>query len=221
MKATIEAMKGAGVEFVVFLSSFTVHTDKPLREIPPSDIIDYWHGMVEANLDDVFGADHYVAVRPGAFVTNLLRDKGGIIAGEVPLFGGEWQQDWIVPGDMGRVSGTILVQGPKNGQKKVYLYGPQLLAQNDAIIEIGKALGKDLKIKKLDADGARAHFKTLGFPPPLIEYFVTKMANVSELKGAEVFPSYEEGVENVKLYTGRPSTPFKEWLGENKQIFEA
>ena len=80
MKSTIEAMKAAGVEFVVFLSSFTVHTDKPLRDIPPSDIIDYLHAQVEANLDDVFGAEHYVAVRPGAFVTNLLRDKQGIVS---------------------------------------------------------------------------------------------------------------------------------------------
>ena len=119
MKATIEAMKAAGIEFVVFLSSFTVHTDKPLRDIPPSDIIDYIHAQVEANLDDVFGPEHYVAVRPGAFATNLLRDKKGILAGEVPLYGGQWKQDWTSAVDMGRVSGTILVNGPKNGQKKV------------------------------------------------------------------------------------------------------
>ena len=48
---------------------------------------------------------------------------------------------------MGRVSGTILVNGPKNGQKKVYVYGPQLIAHRDAVKEIGKVLGKDVTIK--------------------------------------------------------------------------
>ena len=139
----------------------------------------------------------------------------------MPLFGSEWEQDWITPGDMGRVSGTILVQGAKNGQQKVYLYGPQLLAQEDAIVEVGKALGKDLKLKKLNAEEARSHFQSLGFPPPLIDYFINKLSEASALKGKEVFPFYKEGVENVKLYTGRPSTPFKDWLAENKQIFEA
>jgi NAD(P)-dependent dehydrogenase (short-subunit alcohol dehydrogenase family) len=123
MKSALEAMKGAGVEFVVFLSSFTVHRDKPLRDIPPSDIIDYVHGQVEASLDDVFGPQHYVALRPGSFATNLLRDKKGIVAGEAPLFRGQFKQDWITAVDMGEVSGRILVDGPKNGQDKVFSTG--------------------------------------------------------------------------------------------------
>ena len=100
------------------------------------------------------------------------------------------------------------------------MYGPQLLAQTDAILEIGKALGKELKIKDLNADEARENFKQLGFPPPIIDYFVEKLGNVSGSEGSNVFPHYEEGVENVKLYTGKPGTTFKEWLATNKHFFE-
>ena len=221
MKSTLEAMKAAGVDFVVFLSSFTIHRDKPLRDIPPSDIIDYMHAQVEANLDDVFGSEHYVAVRPGAFATNLLRDKKGIAAGEVPLFAGQSQQDCITPGDMGRVSGKILVEGPKNGQQKVYLYGPQVMSHRETIGEIGKALGKEIKITDLNAEEGRNHFMQLGFPPAFVDYFIRKLGESTGLEWSAIFPLYEEGVENVKLYTGRPSTTFQEWVGANKELFDA
>lgn len=221
MKSTLEAMKASGIEFVVFLSSFTIGVsgDKPLREIPPSDIIPFFHAQVEANLDDVFGPDNYVAVRPGAFATNLQRDKPGIVAGEVPIFGTHFPQDLITPGDMGRVSGTILVNGAKNGQKKVYLYGPQVLAHKDAIGEIGKALGKNIKIKELNVEEGREHFGKLGFPPPIIDYFIRMLELSANIDTR--FPNYEEGVENVKLYTGKPSTTFQDWIAENKDLFEA
>lgn len=49
------------------------------------------------------------------------------------MYGSNFQVDGITPIDMGRVSGTILVQGPKNGQRKVYLYGPQVMSQREAL----------------------------------------------------------------------------------------
>ena len=221
MKATLEAMKGAGIDFVVFLSSFTIGIggDRPLRDIPPADIIPYLHAQVEASLDDVFGDENYVAVRPGAFVTNLVRDIGGIKAGEVPIFGPHFPQDLITPGDMGRVSGTILVKGANNGQKKVFLYGPQVISHREAIGEIGKVLGKDIKIKDLNVEEGREHFAQLGFPQVIIDYFVRML----EMAAAERnrFPHYEEGVKNVKEYTGQSSTSFQDWLKENKGLFEA
>ena len=134
MKGTVEALKSAGVDFVVFLSSFTTYRESgTLRDIPPSDIIDFLHAQVEANLEDLF-PEHNVAMRLGSFATNLLRDKKGIQDGEVPLYMSSWQQDAITATDMGRVAGSILVNGPKNGQKKVYVYGPQLISHRDAIL---------------------------------------------------------------------------------------
>ena len=48
MKGSLEAMKSAGVDFVVFLSSFTV-TGK-LEDIPPNEFISYLHARIEISL---------------------------------------------------------------------------------------------------------------------------------------------------------------------------
>jgi hypothetical protein len=101
------------------------------------------------------------------------------------------------------------------------LYGPQLLAHRDAILEVGKALGKEIKIKDMNADEARSHFQSLGFPSALVDYFVNKLSGLTGSEGSAIFPLYEEGVENVKLYTGRPGTTFQEWLAANKELFAA
>lgn len=121
---------------------------------------------------------------------------------------------------MGRVSGTILVNGPKNGQKKVYLYGPQVRTHREAITAVGNALGKDLKITDLNEDEGRAHFAK-AFPPPIVDYFIRVLEEAKSVEFKDRFPKYQEGVENVKLYTGRSSTNLPEWVKENKGLFNA
>ncbi|KAF2724204.1 NAD(P)-binding protein [Polychaeton citri CBS 116435] len=220
MKAALEAMKSAGIEFVVFISSFTIDTDKGLREISSTELIPYVHAQVEANLDDIFGSDQYVAMRPGAFATNLLQERKGIAAGQVLLYGGEFQQDNINPSDIGRASGNILVSGPRNGQKKVYLYGPEILSLHDSVVQIGRILQRDLKVTALGAEEAWNNYISSGLPEPYAKYMIQVLSTKGPDKGfGERFPSYDEGVNNVKLYTGRPSTSLEEWVRENEAEF--
>ncbi|KUM66854.1 hypothetical protein ACN42_g132 [Penicillium freii] len=54
-KTTLEALKSAGIDFVVFLSSYTVLGEA--RDVEPSDIIPYIHAQVEINLDEIFGPE--------------------------------------------------------------------------------------------------------------------------------------------------------------------
>lgn len=215
MRATLTALKSAGVGFVVFLSSYTV-TGEP-RDVPPSEVITYVHAQVEISLDEIFGPDNYVALRPGGFATNLLRYKKGIGAGEVKLYAPSFKFDCITPRDMGRVGGTILVQGPQNGQQKVYLYGPQIIAQGDAVVVIGKILGKDIKVTALNEQEGVDQYMQAGVPKPIAEYMVRKSGSTSNELADRAF--YDIGVENVKLYTGEPSMGFKEWVEENKGLF--
>lgn len=51
-----------------------------------SEVIPYVHAKIELNLDKAFGVEHYVALRPGGFATNMLRFKAGVVAGHVPLY---------------------------------------------------------------------------------------------------------------------------------------
>lgn len=108
------------------MSSFTIYTGKALRDIPAWDYIPHVHAQVETNIDDAYGSKNNVALRCGAFASNLIEEKKGISAGEVSLYGGEIQQDNADPADIGKVAGNILVSGPQNGQKIVYIYGPKI-----------------------------------------------------------------------------------------------
>ncbi|CAG8922834.1 unnamed protein product [Penicillium salamii] len=217
MRATFAAMKSAGIEFVVFLSSYTVAGEP--KDVPPADLIPYIHAQVEISLDEIYGQENYVSLRPGGFATNLLRFKKGIQAGEVRIWAPGFKFDCITPGDMGRVGGTILVHGPKNGQRKVYLYGPRLIAQGDAIVAIGKIVGKDITLATIGEKEALDEYIAGGIPKPLAEYMVQKSASTSnELTDRAC---YDIGVENVELYTGKPSTKFEDWVEENKELFLA
>jgi uncharacterized protein YbjT (DUF2867 family) len=215
MRATLTAMKSAGIEFVVFLSSYTIAGEA--KDVAPAEVIAYLHAQVELVLDEIFGPEQYVALRPGNFITNLLRFKKGIDAGEVKIWAPDFQFDCITPGDMGRVGGTILVHGPKNGQKKVYLYGPRLIPQGDAIKTIGKIIGKDVKLTMINEEEAVEQFLASGVPKPFAEYMVQHAASAS-IKLADR-ACYEIGQENVELYTGKPATKFEDWVEANKGLF--
>ncbi|KAJ5918455.1 hypothetical protein N7466_010447 [Penicillium verhagenii] len=217
MKSALETMKSSGIEFVVFLSSYTISGDP--KDVEPRDLIPYIHAQVELNLDEVFGVENYVAVRPGGFATNIIRNKSEILAGEVKTYTPDFQLDCVTPIDMGRVSGTILAQGPKNGQKKVYVYGPQVISMSDAIHIVAKALGKDIKITTINAEEALEQHLSHGMPKPVAEYLIRAFGTDEDLNIPRAH--YEEGVQNVQLYTGTPSTGFEEWVAANKDLFSA
>ncbi|KAJ5827490.1 hypothetical protein N7447_004253 [Penicillium robsamsonii] len=217
MKSTLEALKSAGIEFVVFLSSYTISGEA--KDVDPSDVIPYIHAQVEINLDEIFGPENYVAVRPGFFATNMLHNKSDIAAGEVKLYTPNLMVDCVTPIDMGRVSGTILAQGPKNGQRKVYLYGPQVISMSDAIHTIAKVLGKNVKITTINAEEALEQHLSHGLPKPLAQYMIRRFGNDEDANVPLVH--YGGGVQNVQLYTGAPSTGFEEWVAANKDLFSA
>lgn len=220
MRATIEALKSGGVTFVVFISSFTVYIDKPLRETSDIEYIPYVHAQVEANLEDVFGAGNYVPLRCGAFASNLLGMKDQIAAGKVSLYGGVFEQDNIDPADIGRVAGTILVSGLRNGQKIVYVYGPKILSLQDSVAEIGRVIGKDVQIILQSREEALQERLNEGMPEHIATYLVDVLDTPGPDKGkGERFPNYNEGVQNIKLYSGKEATPFAEWVNENKAKF--
>ena len=219
MIATIEALKSAGIELVVFLSSFSVQGD--LKAIEPSEIIPYAHAQVEINLSEAYGPDSYVAVRPGSFASNTRDFKTGLNEGEVKILRPELKADHIVPEDIGRVSGTILAKGPQDEKREIYLLGPQLLTQEDTVKTMAKVLGKDVKIISASEDDAYRMFTgARGIPPPLAKYLVSKTVTAVDGPG-HIFglKVNEEDLRNVEKYSGKKATSFQEWVEKNKGMF--
>ncbi|KAF8145464.1 hypothetical protein K438DRAFT_1871966, partial [Mycena galopus ATCC 62051] len=174
-RAALKALKAAGVEFIVFLSSFTVEVYEPaIDNVPAHDIIPYAHAQVEVALQEVFGEGGYVALRPGGFATNSLRWAGMVKAGSVKLPYPEYKSDWIVSADIGRAGGTILVGGPSStgGEKSVLLYGPEMISQGDAAKIIGRAVGKEVAVEAIGEEEAVRGMVTGGVPEPLAKYLV-------------------------------------------------
>lgn len=221
MKGTVSALKAAGVELVVLLSSSTIGHAQP-ADVQPSEFIPYTHARVEVTLDEVYGPGGYVAMRPGGFATNLLRQKGGILAGEVKMYGPGFKIDCVTPGDMGGVVGTILAEGrTRDGQNKVFVYGPQILSQKQGLEIIGEVLGKEIKVSGIPAEEALAQYLAKGAPKPMAEYMIRSLGDTDpKLEDGSWLAHYKEGVENVNKYTGKPATGFREWVEANPELFK-
>lgn len=228
MKASLEALKEAGVEFVVFLSSFTIGAAPfygDVAKVTPDELIAFVHARVEKSLEEVFGDKGYVAIRAGGFATNVLRHKADITGttGEVRMFGNEFKMDCVVPEDMGGVAGKILADGAAE-KKGVYVFGPQMISMKEAVEKAAKVLGRKVKVVEIEEDEARKQMDEQGMPPPFKNYLVKKLLEVRAGKGQadnESRPNYKEGVENVKKYLGRDATGWEAWVGANKARFEA
>ena len=221
MKSTIEALKSAGIDLVVFLSSFTIRGD--LKAVPPSEIIPYVHAQVEISLDDIYGPDNYVALRPGAFASNNRGFKAGINKGEVKILRPELKVDNIVPEDIGRVGGTILAKGPQDEQRKIYLFGPELQSHGETINILARVLGKEVKIENATEDDAfRMFTEERGVPPPVAKYMINRTASIVDGPG-QLFgdPVSEQDLRNVEKYSGKKGTSLEAWAEKNKGIFAA
>jgi uncharacterized protein YbjT (DUF2867 family) len=219
MKATLRALKSAGVDLVVLLSSFTIQ-GKP-EDVKPSEVIPYIHAQVEINLKEVFGPGGYIAARPGSFASNTLQYKAGFESGLVKIFAPDATVDNIAPEDIGRACGTVLVKGPPHEDPAMYLYGPQLTTQADCVKTLAKVLGKNPTVATMDREAAYKTFtEERHFPAPLAEYMI-KRAEITSPEGSVVFgyPVTDEQLKSVERYTGKKGMAFEEWVEQNKQMF--
>ncbi|KAJ5259326.1 hypothetical protein N7478_012307 [Penicillium angulare] len=214
MRGSITALKNAGIESVVFLSSFTIKHD--IRAVPPTELVPYIHAQVEISLDDIF-AENGVAVRPGYFASNSLQMKSDCLAGEVKLPNPDALFDWIAPGDIGRVCGSILAHGTE--ERVVPVVGPHKLSYHEVVAEIGRVIGKELRITKVSGEEAvQVMSDKLHVPRHFAEWFVTNITgDSSDISNS---PDYAKAVENIWKYNKEPVT-FEQWLSENKALFLA
>ncbi len=221
MRGAAEALKQAGVEFVVFLSSSSVKGDA--AAVGTGDFIAWQHARVEVVLREVFGERGYVAVRPGYFASNLLGWWGegrGVVKMPYP----EAKFDFVAPGDIGRVCGGLAVRGKTEaGEEVVVLAGPQLISQGEAVAVVGRVVGADVVAEGF-AEGeeeaaVQLVVERLGMPEAGARVLVNGFKAIAG--GAEVFDKeeYAVAVANIEKYGGKKATKLEEWAEENKDKF--
>ncbi len=227
MKASIEALQSAGIDFVGFLSTQGVPDSPTVENLTGTNFIVWGHGHVEIVLKQVFG-DKFVAIRPGFFATNSLRWKEMTKDGEISMVAPEGKFDFISSDDIGRVCGAVLAKGfqdldGKAGPNIIELCGPELLAQAAAATTIGSVIGKKIKVTELDEQGGVNHFmRTAHLPEPLARQMVKLLSQTMDPDFS--YPNYEgiryeEAVANIQKYGGDPPTKFPQWVEENKVAF--
>ncbi|KIW30204.1 uncharacterized protein PV07_05963 [Cladophialophora immunda] len=219
MKSTILALKSAGIDLVVLLSSFTIQGEP--EDVKPSEVIPYIHAQVEITLKEVFGPGGYIAARPGSFASNTIQYKAGFESGLVKIFAPDATVDGIAPEDIGRACGTVLVKGPLDENTAMYLYGPQLISQADCVKTLAKVLGKSPTIETMEREEAYKKFtEERRWPAPLVEYAIKQSEAIDPARSLVFgYPVGAEQLSSVEKYTGQKAMTFEEWAEQHKQMF--
>lgn len=220
MKASVQALKDAGVTWVVLLSSYTIQI--PVRQVKPEDVIPYFHATVEISLEEV--GMPFAAMRPGYFASNEFRAVGmlkhGFYAHPYP----EIKFDHIDPMNIGQVAGACLVkpQDVKPSEPQVvYIMGPQLTSVKDSMNIIGKAIGKDHIEMKIISPEEWTEDNKKHIPEPVAKYLTKNVIELHEKKDGGDDDLYKEASQNVYKYTGKKPSTFAEFVEVHKAEFTA
>jgi len=216
MRSAFDALKEAGVSYVVLLSSYTVQ-DPPSSDVNKKEMIGAIHAQAEVALQE--SGLEYTAVRPAYFNSNVFWEHQEIKKGEAELLYPNVRFDYLAPSDIGVVCGSLLAEPrfQKEAGPSFYLCGPDLLTQREAMETIGKALGKELKIKEVDEE--RWFQKLQHMPQPLLESLAKSLKESDE--GKDTYSNiYEQAVNNIRKYAEREPTKLEDWIKEHKAGLE-
>lgn len=228
MRASLEALKAAGIEFVVFLSSAGLHGD-PRVARPDEDFMFYAHRQVEINILEIFGKEGYVSVRPAFFASNASWWREMVKAGDVRIPYPQATYDFIVPKDIGRAAAAALVKGPSilpdltEGHNVISLFGPRLISLEEQAAIMARVLGKEIKVTTVGEEETVSIFARGGFPEDMARNVVAgskTRAGLTEDDGFYADDRYAVASGNVERFGGRRPTEFAEWMEENKDLFQ-
>jgi uncharacterized protein YbjT (DUF2867 family) len=215
MRSSFDALKEAGITYVVLLSSFKVQ-DPPNADANTKEMIGAFHAKCEVALQE--SGLQYTAVRPAYFNSNIFWATEDIKKGEVEILYPNVRFDYIAPSDIGVVCGALLTEPrfQKDAGQSFYLCGPDLFTQRDAHAVIGKALGKEIKVKEIDEK--RWFEKMAHMPKPVLDSLVGGLRESNE--GKDVYAKiHGEAVQSLKKYLEKEPTKLREWVEQHKQAF--
>ncbi|MFF4799807.1 NAD(P)H-binding protein [Streptomyces sp. NPDC001351] len=178
-----------------------------------SDVIARWHAEAEAAVTAPSREWAWTLLRPGRFMSNALQWAGRLRAGdEVAVPFADRPAASIDPADLAEVAALALTstQAGEHAAATYELSGPQSLTPAEELSVLARVLDRDLRIRPLPDDAARAGMSAYGFPPEVVEAIMQR-TRASD-RGAEVLPTVEK-------LLGRPPRTFAEWAGAHAGAF--
>lgn len=223
LRGSLQAMRDAGVEYVVFLSTYSIIPNRDIREVQQHESIPFAHAQVEIAVEDV-GFPYFTTLRAGQFASNHFRQflNKSVKPPKANLLFDDGFEDNIVPEDIGNVGGSVLVERPSDGKEIIYLFGPQVITTGESWATIKKITGRDdIEVttspkEKYIQDGIKH-----GAPLPFMQYIV-KLMEMSRSR-EESYPesAYRLGVSNIKKYSGREATKFVDYVEAHKEEWQS
>ena len=249
MLSTFQALRQAGVDFVVLLSGYALQGsaedvvarhDKGGSE--GKDIIGYGHARQELSLHKAFGPSNYVAIRAGYFASNALIWRRAILSGKgnptttiklkAPFTA---KFDFVSTEDVGAVCGTILANGlplPKGitmvtnntpDSNAMEIVGPGLLTQSQAVEAIASAIGMEGELVVEEAASEQEvldMYMQMGIPPAVARHVSDILGRRAD--GSDGWyrePAFGLSAGNVEAVLGRKGKRFREWALEKRDLF--
>lgn len=186
--------------------------------MPKNDFIPYVHASIEAQLEDL-NMPH-AALHPGNFASNHLRQNLNKSKNppEAEVINGNRLADCIVPHDIGRVGGAVLVDRPSDSSREIiYHFGPKLLTTDETWDVVLANCPGASRVKVLHPSIGEIVRTTVqkGFPEAIARSIIDHQAKTNgELNYPEDL--YKTGVENIKKYSGYAAAGFKEYISTQR-----
>lgn len=192
--ALAAAAARAGVHRVVKLST--------LDGGAGDDPIARWQSTAEAAVTDPARGFAWTLLRPGRFMSNALQWAGQLAAGdEVATPFADRPAASVDPADLAEIAALALTSGEHAGAA-YELSGPQSLTPTQELAILGEILGRDLRVRPVSTDAARAGMSRYGFPPEVVDAIMRRTLDGD--RGSEVLPTVEK-------LLGRPARTFAQW----------
>ncbi|MFK4103810.1 NAD(P)H-binding protein [Streptomyces sp. NPDC019531] len=201
--ALAAAAARAGVRRVVKLSTLDGGTG--------SDPIARWQTTAEAAVTDPARGFVWTLLRPGRFMSNALRWTGQLRAGdEVAIPFADRPAASVDPADLAEIAALALLSTEQHAGVVHELSGPQSLTPTQELAVLGEILGRDLRVRPVPTDAARAGMAGYGFPSEVVDAIMRRTLDGD--RGAEVLPTVEKVL-------GRPARTFTQWARAHRDEY--
>jgi uncharacterized protein YbjT (DUF2867 family) len=202
LEDTLAAMRRAGVERVVLLSSSAA----PSGDL--TNAVARYHILSERAVRESGMA--WTFLQPNSFMANTLRWLPQLRAGDVVrLPFANVRVAPIDPDDLGAVAATALTEAGHEG-RSYRLSGPESLLPEEQVAILARVLGRDLRFEAQSDDEARAEMSA-AMPAEYVDAFMSFFAD-GTLDESQVLPTVAE-------VAGRPPRSFEQWATAHRAAF--